>query len=485
VATEKDLREIAKATGVSLVKLQLAAGVTPDAPTTIEEAKELYWHAPHNSKAQKLAHDKWYEFSKEEIYKASNAEQAKRALKNAPPHSYNETWAFLRWVNLCKTLKEANEAYHSIPSSIGERKRLENDAVWKIVHFYKTEEELNALVNSCGGPIRNAALHKLDRLAAQKIEKVSTVEEAERICMKAEHDSEVQKAAAAKWSELSLHEIERATTVDEVWKALEKAPTFTETQAAGLRKWADLCSTIEQAKDAHKKTRDRDDLKPAVLQRWISLCTTVEEVQEVFDYVADWNDDNRDAALEKWDKLSLTEVEKATSIETAWEVYGHCPDEGESKKAAYDKWVEFWILKVKEVKTVEEIIKMVNEPDSKAPYAVRRAMYDVWNTLSLQEVEKAATVEEVQAAYEKTRGGSDESQKAALEKWMGFYGTVRKIRAVYKANINNWPIRDAAFKKWINLCSTTKEATAAYKAASGEDNQQLALLKIIELEQKS
>ena len=484
MATEKDLREIAKATGVPLVELQLAAGIIPDAPTTIEGAKKLYWSAPRDSEAQKLAYKKWSEFSKEEIYKVSNAKQAKKALGNVPPHSSYSTWAFLRWIDLCATIEETREAYHSIPSDTRERERLENTAVWKIAGFYKTEDELTALANSCGGPIRNAALTKLDRLAAQKVERVSTVEEAERICMEAEHDSEVQKAASSRWSELSLQEIEKAVTVDDIWKALEKAPAFTETQATGLRKWAGLCTTIEQAKEAHGKTRDRNDLEPATLQKWINLCTTVAEVQEVFGYVADWNDDNQSAAFEKWDRLSLKEVEKATTIEMAWEVYEHSPDDGESKKAAHDKWTELWVLKVKEVKTVEEIRKIVNDPDSKAPFRVRTAMYDVWNTLSLQEVEKATTVEEVQAAYENTSGGSDESQKAALKKWMGFYNTTRKIGAVYKANINNWSIKNAAFKRWIDLCSTTKEATAAYKVASGEDNRQLALLKIIELEQK-
>lgn len=293
---------------------QLTAGLKwVDFCQTSREIKDANDNFSESSQASAKALTKWKELSKQEIEQAQTVQAAKEIYENAPDDNDLKTTIYNKWnelslqkIDQIQTVKEAKELYDNSP--VGSEVRTKILIKWQKLSTTEIEqvqnfEDMKTLFNNLpdNTDLKNNGVIKW-------ISFCQTVKEIKEVYSNAIGKSEPQRLALAKWKELSKQEIEQATTLQEVV-------------------------------DLYNNLPDNDVLKSATIFKWISLSTTVRDIKEVYSYTL-INSDERKTAFEKWNTLSLQEIEKAQTLEEVKEVYNNTPENSQAKTVAAEKLKE-------------------------------------------------------------------------------------------------------------------------------------------------
>lgn len=152
------------------------------------------------------------------------------------------------------------------------------------------------------------------------------------------------------------------------------------------------------------------DPKDVAIRERIKNVSTTTEARKLYEEA---KEDSREEkmAQEKWNELSLIEIEKASTLDEAKKAFDNTPDYGEAEMAAWTKQIDL-------ATTTEEIDEIYKRTDtgSKEERMARRK----WKELSLVEIEKASTPNEATSAYFEAQD-EVEIETAAIRKIATFY----------------------------------------------------------------
>lgn len=177
-------------------------------------------------------------------------------------------------------------------------------------------------------------------MMAEEVTKATALEEAKELYEKeraeynkfpSDFNREYYRDALDKWEKLALEVVAKATTVKEAMKVYE-------------RPWQIITD--------------------AVIEKLVEFCNTLEKAREASMSISDDENAVKETLLDKWNKISLLEVNKATTLEELKKAYERAPRQQRWCSAKSDA---FWR----------------------------------WNELSLEEVAKATTLKELKRAYER------------------------------------------------------------------------------------
>ncbi len=103
----------------------------------------------------------------------------------------------------------------------------------------------------------------------------------------------------------------------------------------------------------------------------------------------------------------------ATTIEDVKRAWRRARSGSDAEKSATEKWDELSMEEVNTATTAEQVEKAHKRARNNS--AARKVAAEKWDELSMEEINAAANIEQVKSVYDRTRPGS-ETEKAALLK---------------------------------------------------------------------
>lgn len=184
----------------------------------------------------------------------------------------------------------------------------------------------------------------------------TTIEEVKKIHDEAERDTEEEYVAAHKRDQLLFGQLEFAETWEEIKAIYTESSTGSSVEVAAFKKLLAVSSDVEQLDDliiseyqyyevlvtekleklliekvrACKKIEeisvileeysDFEDLEKAGIDQWASLIRNFVQAEAMFDSFSPRSYGQK-KAVEKWNQLTFSLLEKVTTVEGAWEAY--------------------------------------------------------------------------------------------------------------------------------------------------------------------
>lgn len=217
-------------------------------------------------------------------------------------------------------------------------------------------------------------------------------------------------------------------------------------------------------------------LKDAIKIPSVCSATTVEEAKH--QYYAARNDRDKEAALIRWEELSLSELLAANSLDDIKTVYHSCPKDSLVEFTAIQKWFsvaknqeelldifnrsfnhkDFQHVVFSELLSLSKTIESVTGLCQNLANEFEAEAWAKWDKLSLREVAVAHSLDKIKAATTKSRWGS-QSHIAAVTKWLSLCRTTDQTKEAYKYCPDNSSIEDSTFRKLEAIA--LKESNAA------------------------
>lgn len=266
--------------------------------------------------------------------------------------------------------------------------------------------------------------------------------------------------------------------------------------------------TIEEARHAHGVAYPRSEAEAAAFERWQELslieienAKTLEEIKSAYERAPDGGV-VKDLALRKW-------IDLCTSVDEIYYLYDNLFGSAETDSAILWTWNELSLAEVKRAETFEEAKNAyeASPDDTEAHVAAIKKLIELcetveearfacdesprhseseflalrkWNNFSLREIESAKTLEEIKRAYERAPE-NDEAFMVALNRWAEFCTSVEEALALYDIARSRGAAERLPIKRWLELCTTLDEAMKVYDAVSNGRFQEEILRKMHQL----
>lgn len=320
------------------------------------------------------------EISLKEVEQAQTIQEISQAYINAPKGSESSQLAALKWISLCQSsieIKDANSYFAEFSEAsikaIEKWKELTNielekaQSVQDAKYVYENAPEDNEL--------KTKIYNKWNELSLKTVNQLQTVKDAKGAYDNSPIGSQAKTKITEKWKELSLKEIDQIQNLQDIRNLYSNLPEDDEIKIKALTKWVSFCQTALEAKEIYALTLNKSDLKrltiekwkeltkkeieqangvlvlkslynnlppdddklkTSLLTKWISLCQTAKELKEVYPNTLA-NSEERKTAFDKWNNLSLKEIEQAQTLEQIKEVYDNTPENSQSRTVAAGK----------------------------------------------------------------------------------------------------------------------------------------------------
>lgn len=233
--------------------------------------------------------------------------------------------------------------------------------------------------------------------------------------------------------------------------------------------------TAKEARCVYYKTKYGSEEQEAALVRWNELslqeveqASSINELQIACQH-APCGTESYNLALSRWNELSLQEVEKAWSIHELLNAHDNAPSSSEAQTFAVSKMLELCAtldeaLRVYEktlgdklpvIRKALELCVTVDEVrwihDSTPIHGESRAVVLVrWNQLSLQEVDRAQNINELKKAFGNAPSRS-EAEAVAFKRWIESCTTLGELKEVFDKVPSRSEAEVAALKKMCEL----------------------------------
>lgn len=314
-----------------------------------------------------------------EVEKAQTLEEIIIAFRNAPRGSQSSMAAALKWIDLCQTskqLKDANDNFSE--NSEAKAKALEKwkELSKKEIEQVQTVQQAKDVYESApdDNDIKTTIYNKWNDLSLKIVDQIKTVKEAKELYDKSPIGSQARTKISEKWLELSKKEIQESQNFETTKILFSNLPDNIDLKNDCTTKWISFCQTVKEIKEVYTSAiekgepkrmalvkwkelaakeidqiqkiddarilfdnlPDEDKIKNSLITKWISLCQNSKEVKEVYSKT-DAKSEEQQLAFDKWNTLSLQEIEKAKTLEEVKEVYNNTPENSQARTVAEQK----------------------------------------------------------------------------------------------------------------------------------------------------
>lgn len=350
----------------------------------IKKAKEK-WEALYTSNDTAKINtelEKQNQISLQEVEKAQTLEEIIIVFRNAPRGSQSSMAAALKWIDLCQTskqLKDANDNFSENSEAMAKTLVKWKEISKKEIDQAQTIQQAKDIYENApnDNDLKTIIYNKWNELSLQKVDQIQTVKEAKELHDNSPVGSQARTKILEKWKELSKKEIQEVQGFDNTKTLFSNLPNENNLKNDCILKWISFCQTVKEIKEVYTSAVDKGDsqrlalvkwkelagkeidqiqkvddarilygnlpdddkLKSNLTIKWISLCQNSKEIKEVYLKTL-INSEERKSAFEKWNSLSLQEIEKAKTLEEVREVYNNTPENSQARTVATEKLKE-------------------------------------------------------------------------------------------------------------------------------------------------